>query len=271
DPFARDTSGAGRTAASRTVPVLDSASRATSRLELSRREPDWAPGTAWAPLSARPPPTALGRREPPGRRYLPGRHPPQAPGTAWALPSRLGAPIRPGAGCRCSPRWTPDRTGPAARIGRTHVPRSTSGRGRRGPSGWRLSRQARSVGDGLGTGLRLRHARLGRRRRRRPERLRRRHARRADLADQDLAVDAAALVELDPPRANLALDQARGLQFEARFRHDCARDLAADDRILRVQVALDLAVLADNDGLPRADRAFDAALDPERALGVAVA
>src|SRR5690606_3981725 len=92
-----------------------------------------------------------------------------------------------------------------------------------------------------------------------------------DVARVDVAVDAAALVELDPARADLALDDAGRLELEAALGDDGAADAAADDGVLRQHVTLHGAVLADHHGLAGADRALDGALDAERPLGLAVA
>src|SRR5690606_7081056 len=115
------------------------------------------------------------------------------------------------------------------------------------------------VGTGLG---RVGTGRLG---------LRRLLLRGGDVARVDVAVDAAALVELDPARADLALDEAGRLELEAALGDDGAADAAADDGVLRHDVTLHGAVLADHDGLAGADRALDGALDAERSLGLAVA
>src|SRR5690606_16664641 len=94
---------------------------------------------------------------------------------------------------------------------------------------------------------------------------------RGDVAGVDVAVHAAALVELDPARADLALDQAGRLELEAAFGDDGPDHAPADDGVLGHHVALHDAVLADHDGLAGVHGAFDGALDAERALGLAVA
>src|SRR5690606_10508036 len=109
---------------------------------------------------------------------------------------------------------------------------------------------------------------LGRGRRRLGLRLRLRDG---DLAGEDVAGDAPTLVELDPARADLALDDAGRLELEAALGDDGAADPAADHGVLRHHIALHHAVLADPPRLSGADRALDGPLDPERSLGLTVA
>src|SRR5512135_1561600 len=92
-----------------------------------------------------------------------------------------------------------------------------------------------------------------------------------DFAGPDLAVDLAALVQLDAPRLDLPVDDTRGLEFQSALRHDRALDLAADDGILSDDVAQDDPILPHDDGFARAHRPLQGALDPEGSFRVAVA
>src|SRR5690606_10008918 len=89
--------------------------------------------------------------------------------------------------------------------------------------------------------------------------------------DVHVAADPSALIELDAPRADLALHDARRLELESAFCDDLADDASTDHCVLRRDVAEDDAILPHHDGLPGLDRPFDGPFDAKGALGDAVA
>ena len=86
-----------------------------------------------------------------------------------------------------------------------------------------------------------------------------------------LAVEACTLVELNPTAAQLAGDVTRRLQLEAAVGGDIAGNLAADDRVLGDDIAVDFSGAPYNHGLSGTDRPLDAALDADGSFSLGVA
>ena len=87
----------------------------------------------------------------------------------------------------------------------------------------------------------------------------------------ELAVNLPSLVQFHPAAPDISLDPACRLELDPALGGYAPTDLASDDGVLRDNVALHHAILADDHALGCRNRSFHATLDPDRTVATAIA